>query len=182
MTERVAFFLKFMLEPKKIGSVTPSSNFLTRYLFKDLAWPEIALIVELGAGTGVFTRAIAEQKPAMCQVVVIEQDTVMRQVLQRSYPDFSFGMKAEQLEEFLQGNQLGQADCIVSGLPFAVFDAKQQSAVLTAVCRSLKQDGIFIAFQYSLQLYPVLKQYFREVKVGFVLLNLPPAFVYFCKR
>lgn len=67
------FFRKFILHPKKIGSITPSSTFLTKKMLGNLPWQELDTIVELGAGTGVFSDYIACNKKKSCQVLLIEQ-------------------------------------------------------------------------------------------------------------
>lgn len=182
MTERVEFLVKFFMEPKKIGSITPSSAFLTKKMLADLPWNKLDTIVELGAGTGVFTKFIADNRMEATEVVVIEQDFRMRESLKERYPFFYYGAKAEQLAALLKSCHLPQADCIVSGLPFATFSLLQRKRILTAVEHSLKEDGMFIAFQYSLQMRKILKQHFSEVEIGFVPLNVPPAFVYYCKK
>lgn len=71
LTTRAVFLYKFFAKPQRIGSVTPSSSFLTRKMLADLPWDGINTIVELGAGTGVFTKYIAENKKKSCQVLVI---------------------------------------------------------------------------------------------------------------
>ena len=180
MTERIAFFLRFILEPQKIGSITPSSSYLVRCMLSRLPWDDLESIVELGAGTGVFTQFIAAHKKTTCQVLVIEQDVAMRQILKRKYPSFLHGSDAAQMAELLEGYQLGSIDCIISGLPFAAFSTELRESILETVWRSLKPGGFFIAFQYSLQLRTILKRYFREVKLSFVPFNMPPAFVYIC--
>ncbi len=182
MTERVAFLSKFIMEPKKIGSITPSSTFLTKRMLGKLPWDNIETLVELGAGTGVFTNYISANKKESCQVLVIEQDLKMQEALRIKYPAFYFGVKAEKLDWLLQSYDLPQVDCIVSGLPFAVFPEFQRHSIMAAVNRSLKPGGTFIAFQYSLQMRKTLKAYFSELEIGFVPLNMPPAFVYFCRK
>lgn len=182
MTERAAFFLRFVLNPQQIGSITPSSDYLARRMLADLPWNKLETVIELGAGTGVFTRFIAAHKQDACRVLVVEQDNIMRQVLQNQYPDFNFGSHAEQLSLLLSRYQLGAADCIVSGLPFAVFSTQVRELLLTTVWNCLKPGGVFVAFQYSLQLRPLLKRRFRQVDTSFVLFNLPPAFVYVCRK
>ncbi len=182
MTERIVFLNKFIMEPKKIGSITPSSSFLTRKMLGKLPWDKIETIIELGAGTGVFTNYISENKKELCRVLVVEQDFKMREALRIKYPGFYYGAKAEKLDWLLQKYDLPQVDCVVSGLPFAVFPDSVRHEIMMAVDRSLKPGGIFVAFQYSLQMRKILKQYFSELKISFVLLNLPPAFVYYCKK
>lgn len=182
MTERIIFFFRFILQPAKIGSITPSSAYLAKRMLNCLPWSELEMIVELGAGTGVFTQFIAEHKQQMCQVVVVEQDGTMRRELQQHYPSFFFGSKAEQLTELMQNYHLEQADCIVSGLPFTAFSGDLREAVLDSVQRSLKPGGLFVAFQYTLHMRQEMESHFREVEIGFALFNIPPAFIYFCRK
>jgi phospholipid N-methyltransferase len=182
IADRAAFLNKFIMNPRKIGSITPSSTFLTQKMLATLPWDCMETIVELGAGTGVFTDFIAKNKKETCQVLVVEQDLKMREILRSNYPSFYFGNKAEKLDWFLQNYDLPKVDCIISGLPFAVFPEALRNEVMLAVSHSLRTDGIFVAFQYSLQMRNLLKKYFREVKISFALINLPPAFVYYCRK
>lgn len=182
LTTRAVFLYKFFLHPNKIGSVTPSSSFLTKKMLVNLPWDKIDTIVELGAGTGVFTNFIAENKKESCQVIILEEDPEMQEILRANHPAFLYGTKAEKLGSLLERYNLPQADCIVSGLPFAAFPVALREEIMTAVHRSLKPDGIFIAFQYSLQMKKMLQKYFSETKISFVPLNIPPAFIYRCKN
>ena len=182
MINRVAFLNKFLLSPGKIGSITPSSKYLTQKMLSAVPWAQIETLVELGAGTGVFTRYIADHKTASCQVLVIERDFHMRKLLRNTYPMFHFGAKAENLDRLLHQHALSPADCIISGLPFATFPDLLRHKLIATSYRVLKPEGIFIAFQYSLQMRKTLKTYFPQVGINFVPLNIPPAFVYFCKK
>lgn len=182
MTNRVAFLNKFIRNPREIGSITPSSSFLTNKMLSGLPWWQMDTIVELGAGTGVFTQYIAEHKTASCQVLVIERDFPMRKWLRETHPSFHYGCKAEKLEWYLHRHTLPPVDCIISGLPFAAFPELLRHELISASHRALKPGGIFIAFQYSLQMRKTLKTYFPQVGIDFVPLNIPPAFVYFCQK
>ncbi len=101
MTSETFFMQKFITQPKKIGSITPSSSFLTRRMLEDLPWQKLETIVELGAGTGVFSDYIAQNKRKSCQVLLIEQDAKMREALQARYPEFYFGAEAEKFSRLL---------------------------------------------------------------------------------
>jgi len=182
MTSRVAFLYKFLLEPGKIGSITPSSSFLTNAMLANLPWDHMETIVELGAGTGVFTNFIAKHKKESCQVLVVERDFEMRKLLKSAHPTFHYGAKAERLDRLLYLHNLPPADCIVSGLPFAAFSEQLRHEIIAAAYRSLKPGGIFVAFQYSLQMRKMLNSYFNKVTISFVPINIPPAFVYSCRK
>lgn len=182
LTKRINFFFKFITQPQKIGSITPSSNTLTKNMLADLPWHSIETVVELGAGTGVFTKFISKNAKENCNVVVIEKDVEMRSQLKNLYPDFYFGSKAEQLEHLLKAHSLPKADCIISGLPFAIFPKDLCQTIIENVTQSLRDGGTFVAFQYSPHMYKMLKKHFDEVNLKFVLFNVPPAFVYSCKK
>lgn len=182
IAERTSFFNKFMEKPGKIGSITPSSAFLTQKMLARLAWNHMGTIVELGAGTGVFTRFIADHKKADCQALIIEQDRDMRERLQSEYPELFFGSNAENLEYLLNKLNVAKVDCIVSGLPFAVFPETVREKIIRGVSQSLRSDGVFVLFQYSLQMRKLLKKHFSKVEIGFELFNMPPAFIYRCQK
>ncbi|MDR3589181.1 MAG: methyltransferase [Negativicutes bacterium] len=182
LSTRIEFLHKFMQSPRKIGSITPSSAFLTREMLSKLPWDNIETIIELGAGTGVFTDFIAENKKASCQVLVVEEDDDLRKALHSMYPMFHYGAKAEKLDWLVRRYNLPQADCIISGLPFAAFSELLRNTIIGAVDRCLKPEGAFVAFQYSLHMRKILKKKFSEVQIDLVPLNFPPAFVYHCKK
>lgn len=182
VSEKVMFLYKFLSNPKKIGSVTPSSSHLTRTMVKTLNWDKVDSFVELGAGTGVLTSLLQERKRSDTKGLVIEQDRFMRRQLNERYPDLIFRSYAEELPNYLEEMGIEQVDCIFSGLPFANFTPEHRNKILHGVVKSLKPGGQFIAFQYSLQMRMELLQNFDSVRLGFVPLNIPPAFVYCCHK
>lgn len=181
MIDRTGFIQKFISEPLKIGSITPSSSFLTKRMLEDLPWGNIRFIIELGAGTGVFTEYIARNKKKVCQVLIIEQDRKMREALQSQYPDFFFGSAAESLQDYLVDYNLPKSECIVSGLPFALFSETLQHQIMEEVVCCLCPDSVFRAYQYSLHMWNTLEHYFSDVSFSLEPLNVPPAFVYTCR-
>ncbi|MCI1820709.1 MAG: methyltransferase [Megasphaera sp.] len=180
--ERVLFLKEFMENPRKVGSVTPSSNYLTRTMLKQLPWETINSIVELGAGTGVFTQYIIERKQLNCQFVAVEQDELMYYRLKVRYPSILMGREAKNLAYILYKHNLKRVDCIVSGLPFSNMEKIERERIIMTVGAGLKQGGIFVLFQYSLQMRSMLKQYFSEVHVRLEMRNFPPAFIYVCRK
>jgi phospholipid N-methyltransferase len=87
--------------------------------------------------------------------------------------------------------RISSVDCIVSGLPWATFSHSMQIEFLDEMMRVLKPGGRFATFGYvhGLALPPakwfanLLPKYFSRIsKSRIVWLNLPPAFVYRCRR
>lgn len=104
----------------------------------------------------------------------------MQKALKARFPQVLFGSQAEDLPALMRLYNLPKADCIISGLPFAVIEKKDRLKILAGIDRSLSSHGKFVAFQYSLQMYCTFHRIFRKVKLGFTPLNLPPAFTYTC--
>lgn len=180
--DRSLFLREFLSAPAKVGSLTPSSAYLARKIFQTVDWAHTGSIVELGAGTGVFTAYIARHKRADCKAVIVEQDPVMRAALTERFPEMSFGGRAENLPFILKKYGIGKADCIVSGLPFAVIKRQLRVRILAAVRAALHEGGSFIAFQYTPQMYFAFRRHFARVDADYELRNFPPALVYQYRR
>ncbi len=76
----------------------------------------------------------------------------------------------------------GGADAVVSGIPYSLLPRPVTLGILRAAARTLRPGGLFVGYQYSPYLRPFLKSVFGNVGYRFVLLNVPPAFVYASRR
>lgn len=182
LTDMIVFLKRFLSEPGRVGSVAPSSRFLCNEMMKRVPWQTTRSIVELGPGTGVFTKAILRKKRPDALFIAIERDLQFRQLLQSRFPAIIVKDEALHLNEYLQELDVKQVDVIISGLPFAVFSEDLRTAILAQVYEALAPEGLFITFQYSLQLHAELQQRFDHVEIGFTALNIPPAFIYICRK
>ena len=180
--EWLLFCRRFIHNPSCVGSVLPSSRFLARKMVRSVAWEQCGLIVELGAGTGSCTALLLANKPQHTKMLVFEKDPVFRAQLAEKFAAVPLYDDAARLAEILAAEGIRRVDCIVSGLPFAMFSNAERQAVLAQINRVLPKGGQFITFQYSPQMYRELCQKFSEVRVDFTFLNLPPAIIYSCRR
>jgi phospholipid N-methyltransferase len=180
VSDFMMFLRRFVANPGRIGSIVPSSPHLCRQMMSHIPWPKLRTIVELGPGTGVFTRHILENKPQDALFFAIERDPQFREILRERFPRLLIKEEALKLGEYLQEMDVPQVDVVVSGLPFANFSPELRSSILREVYQSLAPGGRFVTFQYSLQLKQELIQMYKKVDVSFTPLNIPPAFVYTC--
>lgn len=180
--ERLMFFYNFLQAPGQVGSITPSSHALAKQMMKPIEWENAHTIVELGAGTGIFTKWIHELKRPDTTFLSFEKENSMRNRLEQLFPDVLFHEDAVELMSVLREAGLGKADGIISGLPFANFPQKLRDEIMEQVYAALKPGGVFVAFQYSLQMKKQLQSVFSDVSVRLVPFNLPPAFVYVCRK
>ncbi|RKN71896.1 class I SAM-dependent methyltransferase [Paenibacillus ginsengarvi] len=182
--EKFLFLYKFIRSPKQVGSITPSSPFLAKTMVGQVPWHRVNAVAELGAGTGAITKFIAAARQKPTKVLLFEKDASLREALSAAYPEFGCYADASSIDMALKKEGLGegQLDCILSGLPFFNFPQQLRDKLMEQIARSLKPGGLFIAFQYSQQMKKQLDRQFELEHVRFVPLNMPPAFVYVCRK
>jgi phospholipid N-methyltransferase len=180
-----SFLKEFIRENKTVGSLTPSSRFLASKMVDNIDYTSVNVIVELGPGTGVFTRRMAKHLPANVILLVFELNEEFFSQLTKEFNQANIVIihdSADQILKYLKEYNFESADVVISSLPLANFDENLRSSILTNVYQSLHEKGKFIQFQYSLQAKKLLMSMYKEVKVGFTALNIPPAFVYSCVK
>ncbi len=182
MSDILVFLKRFVSRPGQIGSVIPSSRFLCKLMMEQVPWGTARSIVELGPGTGVFTQAILKRKRPGTVFFAVERDPMFQQMLRERFPGLTIRDEAVKLATYLGELHLAEVDVIISGLPFAVFPDWLRTAILDTIYESLSPGGVFVTFQYSLQLKSELEQRFGDIDIGFTPLNIPPAFVYTCRK
>ncbi|MBQ7262173.1 MAG: methyltransferase type 11 [Synergistaceae bacterium] len=182
--ERATFLKRFLSAPRQIGSVTPSSRSLARAMLGSVDWTEARAVAELGAGTGVFTRHIAELARPDAKILVFEIDPALRAMIERDLPARA-GMRvcgdARELLSIMREEGIERLDHVLSSLPFTVLPKGMGAAILDAVQDALAPDGRFVAYQYSQIMRGELERRFTDVTRKFVLFNVPPANVYTCR-
>ena len=182
MTEGVVFLRRFVKAPRQIGSVVPSSPFLTKAIMNKIVWEDARCVAELGAGTGVFTRAIVQKLQKNGQVLVFEIDPALKSMLEAEHKGLDVYGDACGLPQIMRDRNIRELDYVVSSLPFAVLPPRMTATILDVVDECLKPGGKFIAYQYSTHMKPYFEKRFKSVKTSFVLCNVPPAFVYECTK
>lgn len=182
MREGFLFLHRFFGHPKRVGSVMPSSRFLAEQMVKPIEWDHMRAIAELGSGTGAITRVLQAHATDEMDIVLFEMDKQMREYIRKQYPQFPCYANARHLYEKMQEQGIPALDCVVSGLPFFNFDESIRKALLDQVIQALKPGGLFITYQYSLQMKKMLADTFIIEAIRFVPMNVPPAFVYICRK
>jgi phospholipid N-methyltransferase len=151
-----------------------------------------SLVVEFGPGTGSFTEALLVKLGPESHLIAIEKSDIFAAMLRRKFPDLDLVHgSVESLPQILEARGNRTADCIISGLPWASFDAGLQTRILAAAANSLREGGLIVTFAYlhglilpaAWQFRRLLEATFRDVRQSQVVWrNLPPAFVYHCRR
>ncbi|MCR8635254.1 class I SAM-dependent methyltransferase [Paenibacillus radicis (ex Xue et al. 2023)] len=180
--EKFLFLNKFLHSPKEVGSITPSSKYLAQALTRSIPWDLVQSVAELGSGTGAVTKQIKLASKGQTRILLFEKEPVLRKQLALQYPQYGCHPDATDIQGALGVEGIGQLDAIISGLPFFNFPEELRIKLMDEIAASLKPGGLFVAFQYSLQMKQLLKHYFHIEQIKVVPLNLPPAFVYVCRK
>ena len=192
MRDRVRFFSAFVRRPFDTGAITPSSAHLAEAMVEDMGIPEADTVVELGPGTGVFTRVIEEQLRPGARFLSFEINPELAAELTRRFPRVHVvNDSVENIRHHLNAAGRRDVDATISGLPWAAFSRDRQEKLLDATVQALKPGGRFATFAYSHAAWlppgrrfrELLDSRFKHVETSKVVWrNTPPAFVYRCRK
>lgn len=183
--ENIEFFKGWLRKPRQTAAIVPSSRFLAREMVAGID-PDAGRVLELGGGTGAFTRAILSTGLSADMLEVAEINPVFAHGLERQFPEVRIlRHRAETISAHVAG-EAGSYQCVVSGLPMLAFNQNTQKAILEDAFLLLMPGGVFVQFTYS-ALSPVGKPVLDQaglmaVPAGRVLLNIPPATVFHFRR
>jgi phospholipid N-methyltransferase len=183
--EILLFASNFLRHPHMLGSIVPSSRCLVDSVLAPVDWAKARVIVEYGPGVGTFTAEILRRMRADARLVVIETNAEFVRFMRTSLPDPRLVVEhdsAENVLEILHGHGLPLADCIVSGIPLGSFPGCLQAAISRASRGALVSDGLFLVYQFTARVVPVLRETFPVVACSRELRNIPPAQIFVCSQ
>ena len=183
------FFRPGWMNPLRVAAISPSSRQLARQMMSELPRP-CQRVIELGGGTGVFTRALVEHGVAPADLLVLELNEELHQHLVRQFPGVQVVCgDAGNLGEIaraagFEGDQ--RADAVVSGLGLLSMPRPMQQAILQSAFEALRPDGRFVQFTYG-PANPVTRDVLDALELtarraSFTWWNVPPATVYVYQR
>ena len=183
------FFRQWVRAPLSTASVVPSSRFLAKKMVAEVP-KDARQVIELGAGTGVFTKLLVARGAPLDQIMVVELNPVMAQTLTSEFAgvhvingDASY-LRAivEQTPHFT----LGQVDAVVSGLGFLNMPNSVVQGIVAAAFEVLAPGAPFVQFTYGPKspiAAPIVCALQLKVRrASFTLRNFPPASVYVYTR
>ncbi|OWU83634.1 methyltransferase type 12 [Oceanicola sp. 22II-s10i] len=178
MASDFTIFLGEMLRrPAEVSAIAPSSAAVARLMTRGLdrvAGP----IVEIGPGTGSFTRAILEQGVPADRLTLIEMNPRFCETLAQRFPGVRVVNRPAQEIGSLGLSNVG---AVISGVPVLARPQIQREVVGEAF-GVMAAQGVFVQITYSPNA-PIPDEMqarlgIRAVKRGTVWTNLPPARVF----
>jgi len=189
---RRAFLAAALRRPATMGAVAPSSERLGAVLAAIVPTTGQPVVVELGPGTGAVSAVITRRMPPGGRHLAVELDPSMVAFLRDTRPGLEvIEGNAADLGGLLAERGIEHVDAIICGLPWALFDDPTQTRLLAAISAAVGPTGAFTTFAYlhgmtlsaARRFRAALRATFEEVVItATVWRNLPPAFVYVCRR
>ena len=172
------FLRGFLKNPVMVGSVIPSSRVLIDKMLGPVDWENTRLFVEYGPGVGTFTRPVLDRLGPDATLVTIDTNPDFTRFLKQSIDDprlVAVNGSAADVEKILAERDLGQADYVLSGLPFSTLPPGVGDAIAKATSKVIRPGGAFLVYQFSPKVRDFIKPYFESIKRGFEWVNVPPA-------
>ena len=180
--------LSFLLEGLRnigtTGTITRSSPALCKAAIDRIDFGTARTIVELGAGDGVITRHILDRLHPDGKVIAFEvSEDLCDEMRDIGDPRLVVAQdSAENIRDWLERAGAEQADHIVSAIPFAALPPDLGRRIVDAARNNLRPGGCYNQVHYSLKTKHYYERAFGRVDVRRVYLNLPPAWVLYCKK
>ena len=184
--DTLAFFRAWVSNPLQIAAIAPSSVALASLITSEIS-AESGSVLELGPGTGVFTRALLARGVRECDLTLIEHSADFASMLRYRFPAAHVHhMDAARLaaaDHLFDDATIG---VVVSGLPLLSMGPRKVMAIVAGAFGRLRTAGAFYQFTYGPNC-PVPRRMLdrlglKATRIGRTLRNVPPAAVYRISR
>ena len=181
---RIQFFLEGIKHFKEVGTVTRSGVAMCQKTASFIPSNKQVVVVELGAGDGVMTKHLLNRISIDSTLIAIELNEKLYQHLADIQDDrlVAIHASAEELETILEQHNIKEVDYMVSAIPFIVFPKEQAQEMLHTFKRLMKSGGLYMQVHYAKRLTSLYESVFGNLQTNFIFANLPPAYVFVCKK
>ncbi len=173
------FLSRWLAHPLRMGSVVPSSATLCKHMVR-CAWPEDdGVVLELGAGTGVISRAFLDAGLAAERLVTLEIDPDLADHLRGTLRGVEvLECDARKMLDYLPKRFQGRISSVVCGIPLVLLPFVEQRRFVHAMQAVAPGQG-FLLFSYCITSpLPAKKLGLTAKREVWTPMNLPPASVW----
>lgn len=173
------FFRRWLANPLQMGSIIPSSPSLCRKIAALVRRAEDEVVVELGAGTGVISRALLAAGVPAHRLVVVEIVPDMADHLKRALPGVNVIQgDAFELAKALPASLHRKVGTAICGIPLVMLPLEQQRRFVAAVEAVAPGKG-FLLYTYCITSpLPWRKLGLIARREAWTPFNFPPASVW----
>ena len=177
------WFQAYLRHPLRLGALFPSSSALSSLMVRHIKADTHGRILELGPGTGPFTRALLKKGIPEEHLVLLEQSPEFSLFLRKSFPKATVICgDAKDVEGIVQPLGIEQFDEIVSGIPLNAMGGRLRRIICDEAFKLLRLGGSFVQVSYlprcSIPNNVMAAHSAKKIYCGLALRNIPPAFVW----
>ena len=184
MKTKKAFIKEAIKSIKTSGTVAPSSKYLIQKMLKQVDFTKNNIIIEYGSGNGNFTQELLKKLNKNSQLICFEINEKFYNHL-LTFKDKRLTVlneSCENIKAVCEKLKITKIDYFVSSLPLTNIPDSVAKKILTESYTQLHKDGCFLQYQYSLTYFKKFKKIYPNVDLDFEIRNIPPAFIYKCKK
>ena len=175
------FWRQYLRRPLAIGAIIPSSVYLARAMVDALGAAAGDTVVELGPGTGVFTKRLLDSGISRDRLILVEFDHGFARFLAAAFKGVTvIEGDARQLPGIIAERGYVRVPRILSSLPLRSMAPQTRSEIASAMSQSLEPGGTLVQFTYftAPPLPEAVAAEFSIERTRLVLANIPPAFIW----
>jgi phosphatidylethanolamine/phosphatidyl-N-methylethanolamine N-methyltransferase len=184
-TDILPFFLAWVRNPLRVAAVAPSGPAVAALMAQEVS-ADTGPVIELGPGTGVFTRALLRRGVRQQDLTLVEYGSDFIPLLQRRFPGARvLWMDAAWMakEKLFEGAPVG---AVVSGLGLLTMPPEKVLAIFSSAFAYLRPEGAVYQITYGPRCPvpgAILDRLGLQAScIGQTFRNLPPASVYRISR
>ena len=173
------FFRRWLANPLQMGSVVPSSAALCDRIVRLASRTADEAILELGAGTGVISRALLAGGVPADRLIVVEIVPDMAAHLRRTLPGvLVVEGDARALPDLVPAHWHGRIGTVVCGIPLVLLPRARQRQFIDAIEAVAPGRG-FLHFSYcATSPLPARRHGLTARRQAWTPLNFPPASIW----
>jgi phospholipid N-methyltransferase len=180
VAECLQFIRNWCRAPRTVGAILPSGSVLAQAIVRDVN-PCHAPVLELGSGTGSFTRPLLERNIPPHQLHLVELNHDFARSLRQTFPRAKV-YECDARRIALPDGVRGRIGATISGLPLLNMSANARMGLLCRVFSQMRPGGALYLFSYGRRC-PISQRLLdrlglRAACTATVMRNVPPARVW----
>lgn len=175
--EEIRFFKGWQRDKKGVGALLPTSSVTARRMASVIDTSSGLPVLELGAGTGVITKAILERGVKPTDLVSIEYASHFYELLRKKFADVDVrNGDVFELDTVLGDRRDQMFDSVISAVPMLSFPLERRIALMKNLLARVPPGRPVIQITHGpMSPLPAMPEAYEIAHYDFVVRNLPPA-------
>ena len=175
--EEIRFFKGWQRDKKGVGALLPTSSITARRMASVIDTSSGLPVLELGAGTGVITKAILERGVHPRNLVSLEYASHFYDLLRRRFPEVDIrNGDVFDLDTVLDERRDQAFDCVISAVPMLSFPLERRITLMRNLLSRIPRGRPVIQITHGpMSPLPAMPELYTISHFDFVVRNLPPA-------